>query len=159
MTKIKHKASVSEKMKDKMLQIKNLLAAKDLRLTTQRELVLQILFEHPAEHLTAEEIYFFIKQKNPDIGIATVYRTLELFSELEIIYKLSFAGDCSRYELTLNEEGHYHHHLICKSCGRIIEFNADLLDDIEKIIGETSNFLIVDHCLRFYGYCADCQEK
>lgn len=159
MTKEKHKESVLGKMKDKMLCIKNLLAVKSLRLTTQRELVLQVFFEHPAEHLTAEEIYFFIKQQNPDIGIATVYRNLELFSELKIIYKLSFAEGCSRYELVFDEEKHYHHHLVCKSCGRIIEFNEDLLDDIEETIGKTSNFLIIDHCLRFYGYCAECQEK
>lgn len=142
-----------------MQEMKNLLAERELRLTPQREAILKILLEREEEHLSADDIYILTKEKYPEIGIATIYRTLELFADLGIVHKLEFGDGCSRYEFNTGEERHSHHHLICQKCGTIIEFNDDLLEDLEEIIARESKFKITDHCLRFYGYCEKCQGK
>ena len=60
------------------------------KLTPQREKIVEILVENSELHLSAEELYFILKEKTPDIGIATVYRTLDIFYELKILEKISF---------------------------------------------------------------------
>lgn len=144
-------------MPRELSDIKELLAEKDLRLTPQREAILRVLVKHADLHLSADEIYRRTKEECPDIGLATVYRALEIFENLGIIHKLQFGEEGSRYEFNPEFQKHYHHHLICLSCGGIFEFNEDLLDDIEEAISERTGFDIVDHSLRVYGYCRQCQ--
>lgn len=97
---------------------------------------------------------FFLHTKKiyPDIGLATVYRNLELLEKLGIIHRFDYGDGQSRYEISLGgEEGeHYHHHLICRECGAIGEFKSDLLETIEKRIAEDTGFAVTDHCLRFF---------
>jgi len=140
-------------------EMKNLLAERDLRLTSQRQAILTILLEKADKHLSADDIYLLTKEHYPEIGIATIYRTLELFADLGIVHKMEFGDGCSRYEFNIGEKRHSHHHLICQSCGVIIEFNDDLLEEVEEIIARESKFKITDHCLRFYGCCEKCQNK
>jgi Fur family ferric uptake transcriptional regulator len=137
--------------------IKELLAERDLRLTPQREAILRVLVNHADLHLSADEVFRRTKEECPDIGLATVYRTLEIFENLGIIHKLQFGEEGSRYEFNPEFQKHYHHHLICLSCGGIFEFNEDLLDDIERAISERTGFDVVDHSLRVYGYCRRCR--
>ena len=144
-------------MPRELSDIRELLAEKDLRLTPQREAILRVLVKHADLHLSADEIYRRTKEECPDIGLATVYRALEVFENLGIIHKLQFGEEGSRYEFNPEFQKHYHHHLICLSCGGISEFNEDLLDDIEEAISERTGFDIVDHSLRVYGYCRQCQ--
>lgn len=129
----------------------------DFRLTPQRQAVLEILLANKEGHLNAEEIFQAAKKKYPELGLATVYRTLEILADLGIVHKLQFDEDCSRYEYNPDGERHAHHHLICISCGEITEFDEDLLEELEKEIAQKSNFTITDHSLRFYGYCAKCR--
>jgi Fur family ferric uptake transcriptional regulator len=108
---------------DKVVGLKDLLDKKGLKITTQRKIVFDVLTENEEEHLSPEEIYELIKDKNPTIGIATIYRTLQLFEDIGLVIKLNFDDGCSRYELLLPHinEVHQHHHLVCKKCGKIIE--------------------------------------
>ncbi|HHY15154.1 MAG TPA: transcriptional repressor, partial [Firmicutes bacterium] len=130
------------------------------RLTPQREAVLEVLIAHADDHLSAEEIFLHTKKIYADIGLATVYRNLELLEKLGIIHRFDYGDGQSRYEISLGEEGeHYHHHLICRECGAIGEFKSDLLETIEKRIAEDTGFAVTDHCLRFFGICAACQKK
>lgn len=138
--------------------VKKKLREKDLRSTPQRQAILAILLKSKDKHLTAEEVYALTRDDNPEIGLATVYRTLDLFVELGVVHKLEFGEKGARYELSSQEPGHYHHHLICIQCNSITEFNDDLLDDLEEVISQESGFLITDHTLRFYGLCRHCQE-
>lgn len=132
------------------------LADSDYRLTPQRKAILQVLVDNREAHLSAEDVYMKAREKHPDVGLATVYRSLELFERLGIVHRLDYGDGQARYEYNEGVEEHYHHHLICLKCGRIQEFNYDLLDDVEKKISEKMNFEIVDHCLRLFGYCAEC---
>ena len=100
------------------------------------------------------------KKIYPEIGLATVYRNLELLEKLNIIHRFDSGDGQSRYEIRLGtEDQHFHHHLICEQCGSIGEFKTDLLETIEKRIADETGFEVTDHCLRFFGICAVCREQ
>lgn len=147
------------RVSEKLSHIKELLAKKDYRFTPQREAILHVIVQCQDTHLTADEIYRKTKEAYPEIGIATVYRTLEIFETLGIIHKLQFSEDRALYEFNPGYHEHYHHHIICLGCGRISEFNEDLLEDIEDAVAHSTGFSIVDHSLAIYGYCRECQKK
>ena len=132
---------------------------RDYKLTPQRQFILQVFVDNRDKHLSAEDVHNIVRQQANDIGLATVYRTLELLSELEILQKIDFGDGRSRYEINETNSHHHHHHLICLTCGRVIEFADDLMEDLENIIAQSSNFTIVDHQVKFYGYCQECRKK
>lgn len=139
-----------------------LLREKGLKVTTQRLAVLTVLSQKPDSHLTAEEIYDLVKVSNPEIGLATVYRTIQMLLELKIIDRINLDDGYVRYELGHvyeDEDSHHHHHLICIKCGRVMSFQGDLLEEFEKRIEDKTGFQIQDHDVKLYGYCADCLEK
>lgn len=131
---------------------------RDYKLTPQRQVILRVMLEHGHQHLSAEEVYNLVKKEAPDIGLATVYRTLDLLAELDILQKLNFDDGRSRYEVN-DQEVHHHHHLVCIQCGKVMEFEEDLLEELERRIWGESKFLVLDHQVKFVGLCADCQAK
>ena len=140
-------------------QFKALLRMNGLKVTNQRIAILEALSSRPGEHLTAEEIYDVVKKDYPDIGLATVYRTIQLLSELNLIDKLNLDDGYVRYEIgnkEKNENCHHHHLLICLDCGNIYAFQDDLLENLEEKIKETLGFKVVDHEVKLYGYCKEC---
>lgn len=147
-------------MVDKMEQFAQQLKAKGLKTTNQRLAILEALAQRPQQHLTAEEIYDIVKEKWPNIGLATVYRNIQLLSEMHLIDKLNLDDGYVRYEIGEPEDSrHHHHHMICKECGKVFAFEEDLLDGLEERIRQTTGFVVADHELKFYGYCRDCEEK
>lgn len=141
-------------------RVKAKLEEESYRLTPQRSAVLDVLIANADDHLSAEEIYMHTKKLHSEIGLATVYRNLELLEKLGIVHRFDYGDGQSRYEIKLGgEEEHYHHHLICKQCGYIGEFHSDLLEAIEERIDQETGFRVTDHCLRFFGICAKCREK
>lgn len=140
-----------------------LLKQNGLKVTTQRILILEALENRPDKHLTAEEIYECVKSQNPDIGLATVYRTIQLLSELNLIDKLNLGDGYVRYEIghqDLEErEHHHHHHLICLNCGNVFTVRDDLLETLEQRISEAMDFQVVDHEVKLYGYCKECRNN
>lgn len=151
----------NEKSKEREAEkINQLLRNKGYKLTVQRQVIIDVFLENMDTHLSPEEVYEFVKEKYPEIGLATVYRALQLFEKLGVLYKLNFDDGCSRYELTTGTEGgHHHHHLICVDCGKVIEVKLDLLDNLENEIERDEKFEIIDHNLQFFGYCKDCKSK
>jgi len=145
-------------MDNTMTILKDALKTKGYKLTPQRKAILDVIIENKGEHLTSEEIYDIVKQTKPEIGLATVYRTLILFEDLDIVYRHNFGDGCGRYELNLSGEEHQHHHLICNSCGKVIEVEIDLLDDLESKIETEYDFDIKDHKLKFFGICSNCKK-
>lgn len=146
-----------------MLQdnFKQILKEKGLKVTKQRILVLEALASCEDKHLTAEEIYEIVKADFPEIGLATVYRTIQLLVELDLVESIQLGDGYVRYEIGKldGEEAHHHHHLICLSCGKIISFRDDLLDELEARIMESASFQVINHEVKLYGYCRECLEK
>ncbi len=153
---------IGDDMPDSQEQFKKLLKQNGLKVTTQRVAILEVLSSRPGMHLTAEEIYDYVREKYPEIGIATVYRTIQVLSELNLIDKLNLDDGYVRYEIgkQSNEEpGHHHHHLICLECGSVYAFQDDLLEKLEERIMEAMGFLVKDHEVKLYGHCSACREK
>lgn len=139
--------------------LKEDLKKKGCKLTPQRRAIVDTIVVNEGKHLTAEEIYDEVKKDCPEIGLATVYRTILLLEEIGVVSRLHLNDGCSRYELVHSDEVHRHHHLICNVCNKVIEVKDDLLEEIEVKIEKEYEFKIVDHVLKFYGICHECQEK
>lgn len=133
------------------------LQSSDYKLTRQRKIVVRALIENSGKHLSAEELHSFVRKCNPEIGLATVYRTLEILAQIEVIHKLELGDGRARYELSSGNV-HRHHHLICLGCGSVTELNEDLLENLERLAAEKHNFRVSDHDVKVYGYCSRCQR-
>ncbi|MEG2353221.1 MAG: Fur family transcriptional regulator [Clostridium sp.] len=144
---------------ERVSHLKEVLKARGCKLTPQRRAILNGIIDKDGDHLTVEELYDVVKVKCPELGLATVYRTVQLFEELGLICKLDLDDGCSRYELVNEGEEHRHHHLICGKCGKVIEVEGDLLEDLEKSIEIKYCFEILNHSVKFYGICKNCNEK
>ncbi len=143
-----------------MLTVNEKLKKKGYKFTPQRKAILEVVSESIGKHLSSEEIYDLVKIKNPEIGLATVYRTVQLLVELDILSKLNLDDGFVRYEMNDHDGGeHHHHHLICSQCGHIDEVKEDLLESIEKQIEMKYEFQIRDHKLKFFGLCKSCKEN
>ena len=142
-------------------KVKDLLREKGLKVTSQRLMVLNILSAHGDEHLTVEEIYDLAKEESPEIGLATIYRTVQVLLELHVIEKVTFDDGFARYELNGDEtgSGHRHHHAICTQCGKVYSLETDLLDTLEKQVFESLGFEVTDHEVKLYGLCSACRRK
>lgn len=133
------------------------------KFTSQRGIIIDLL-NNKSGHLSAEEIFFELKSKYNNIGLTTVYRTLELLVQNGILNKFDFGDGRARYEL-ISETKHknHHHHLVCSSCKKIIDYNEfineeiELLKKTEKALEKKYNFVINNHLIHFYGLCKDCQ--
>ncbi|OQO68054.1 transcriptional repressor [Enterococcus villorum] len=142
-----------------MKKTKQQLHESGFKLTPQREATLLVLLENEKEHLSAEEVFFLVKKKSPEIGLATVYRTLEILTDLKVIDKVSFNDGVARYDLRKEGAKHFHHHLLCLKCGTIEEVEEDLLSGVEDIVEKRYHFLVKDHRLTFHGVCQKCYMK
>lgn len=142
-----------------MNTLKKKIRERKYKFTMQRQIILQAFLDSKENHLSAEDVFAFIHDSNPDIGLATVYRSLELFTSLELLKKLDFGDGRSRYELNDHNLAHSHHHLICLGCGKVVEFSYNFIDEVKRKLKKENAFTIVDYQLKFYGYCADCEKK
>src|SRR5699024_1647831 len=97
------------------------------KLTPQREATLTVLLEREEDHLSAEEVFLLVKERAPEIGLATVYRTLELLSELQAVDKINFGDGVSRYDLRKEGMDHFHLHLGCMECGAVEPDRDDVI--------------------------------
>ena len=127
--------------------LKEKLREKGWKVTRQRLSILQTLAEHKGQHLAAEDIFELMKDEYPEMGLATVYRTLQLLYEIQLIDRIHFNDGCIRYEIGHIFDGdskHSHHHLICRTCGRVMPFEDDFLEDLEAQIQAVGNAFAID---------------
>lgn len=127
------------------------------KMTPQRWAILNIFLQNKGHHLSADEVYTQLKAMYPNNGIATVYRTIDLLVELDVLKKLDFGDGRSRFEMADPEDSHHHHHLICSRCGEVTEFQDDLMESLEAAIFKKIGFRIDDHIVKFYGLCKQCR--
>ena len=136
---------------------KALLKEKALKFTNQREKILETLY-YSQEHLTPEALHQLIKEKYPELnaGIATVYRTLAMLEENDIVSSLSFGAQGKKYELGAKD---HHDHMICTQCGEITEFVDEEIEKRQERIAKEFGFAMKDHSMQIYGICKKCQQK
>jgi Fur family transcriptional regulator, ferric uptake regulator len=132
------------------------LRSRGYRLTPQREAVLRVLEESEGKPLTSEDIHALAVAKSPGLGLATIYRTMELFCELGIAFPVHLSGGHRNYELN---SGKHHHHMECIACGRLELLEACMIDDIVEMVRDGSDFLVTSHCMSLFGYCPACLQK
>lgn len=143
---------------DKLLaKFKLLLKNNQLKFTKQRELVLKTLFAY-AEHFTPEDLYMLIKKNDPssNVGVTTIYRTLNLLEENNLVTSISFGIQGKKYELGNKP---HHDHLICNTCSKIVEFEDPIIEELQEKIAKMHDFKLTEHIMQLYGTCKDCQEK
>ncbi|HOO31749.1 MAG TPA: transcriptional repressor [Thermotogota bacterium] len=131
---------------------------RNFRITAQRELIMKIFAESPEDHLSVEEVYRKLLDKRSRISKATVYRTVELLSELDLLRKIEIDEGIIRYELA-DSNKHGKHHAICTDCGEVITLSDELMEKIEKLLKDDMGFIPNDHNIKFYGKCANCDKN
>ncbi|OXS54470.1 transcriptional repressor [Cohnella sp. CIP 111063] len=139
-------------------KINRQLTVNGYKLTPQREITLKVLLENESDHLSAEDVFMLVRQKFPEIGLATVYRTLELLAELHIVQKMNFGDGVARFDLRQEGHDHMHHHLVCKVCGALEEIQDDWLLELEQRVASEYGFKVTDHRLDFMGVYQTCKH-
>ncbi len=129
------------------------IAQHNLKITKQRRAVLDA-FLACEDHVSAEGLYKIVSEKEPKIGLATVYRTLSLLTESGLAAELDFGDGQKRYEMNFMHE--HHDHMICTQCGKIIEFNHPLIEKLQEEVAGNHGFRMTSHKLDMFGTCKDC---
>ncbi len=142
-------------MDQELTILKDYLKQKGLRLTPQRESILKAFIENEG-HLEIEELFDRAKAIDSSIGIATVYRTINLLTECGLARENSLPNGKKFYE-RLFRQGH-HDHLVCNNCGKIVEFEHPLIEQFQKDVALKHDFILQNHQMALYGICSDCKS-
>ncbi len=130
-------------------RLEQLCIQRGLKMTEPRRIICRVLSE-AHDHPDVEEIYRRASAIDPKIGIATVYRTMRLYEEANIINRREFGDGRARYE-EAREESSHHHHLIDVKTGKVIEFQNDELEKLKKKIALELGYNLIDDRLELYG--------
>ncbi len=132
------------------------------RMTMPRQAILDVLSK-TSKHLSAEDIYMAVHKIHPSIGLTTVYRTLDLLVNMGFVFKFDFGDGRARFELSEGPGSkRHHHHLVCTSCGRVVDYTdyiseeKELLEKAEAGLSKKFNFRITGHMIQFSGLCDKC---
>ena len=131
-------------------QLNSYLGQHDLKQTKQRQIVVEC-FLRLNTHVDAEELHRVLNAEGHSIGLATIYRTLNLLKEAELVEQKSFADGRSIFEI--NQPDSHHDHLICDQCGAVFEFENSEIEVLQKSIAKTHHFELRDHRLDLFGKC------
>jgi Fur family ferric uptake transcriptional regulator len=125
-----------------------------LKHTRQRDFILETFLETDG-HVTCEDLHERVREDHPEIGAATVYRTLKILVDAGVANAATFREGVTVYE---RDEEH-HDHLICLGCGEIIEFQCELIEQRQLEIARRHGYRLRSHRHHLYGYCARCQDR
>jgi Fur family ferric uptake transcriptional regulator len=126
-----------------------------LKRTAQRDLILEVFLQNEG-HVSGEDLYRLVRDKDPNVGQTTVYRTLKLLTEAGLAREVRFGDGRAHYE---HHYKHQHHdHMICSQCGKVIEFYSPELEAIQDAMAAKHKFELTSHLLRMIGTCAECRR-
>lgn len=128
------------------------LKASGVRITPQRHAVLEYLLTSQT-HPTADEVYKALKGQFPSMSVATVYNNLRVLKEVGLVRELTYGDDSSRFDSNMTD----HYHIMCNSCGKIVDFHYPPLDEVESLAEKVTGFDVSYHRMELYGLCEDCQ--
>ena len=138
-------------------RFKRVLRDNGLKYTKQREVLLQTLYNNN-EHFTPEQLYLYIKERHPglNVGIATVYSSLNLLEESGMVTSISFGAQGKKFELANKP---HHDHIICRHCGVIVEFEDQVIEKRQLTIAKDNGFKLTGHIMQLYGVCSECNKQ
>jgi len=119
-----------------------------LKVTLPRIKILEILQLPQNQHISAEDLYKILLEHSEEIGLATVYRVLNQFDDAGIVTRHHFDSGKSVFELASKE---HHDHLVCLNCGKVIEFNDELIETRQHDIAKANGLVLTNHSLYLYG--------
>ena len=125
------------------------------KVTPQRVVIIKTVLES-SEHLTPAELYEKIHRLDPEVGEVTVYRTLNILSELGLLCLVHTGENTHSY---ISRPPGHHGHLICSGCGKVINFTDGNLSGLEERLTGETGFDIKDHRLDFFGSCRECNTS
>ncbi len=143
----------SEKADNK--DFKKIVRDMGLKVTHQRLAILETL-NRGRKHVTAQEVFETVSQRDPEIGFATVYRFLKKLTEHKFASEVRMGGLPARYELSPKR---HHDHLTCTECGRICEFENTSIESMQEKVASEFGFHLTGHVLELYGVCSSCIAK
>jgi Fur family peroxide stress response transcriptional regulator len=127
--------------------------SRGLNITYPRMAIYKILLQFQG-HPSAEDIYREVQKEHPNISLATVYKTLEMLAENDIISKVTPLHDIVRYDFNKD----FHHHLVCIKCKKITDIENDSLNNLPIPKNIEKGFKVLNYQVQFDGICKDCQE-
>ena len=133
--------------------LKSIFKDRKLRRSHPRILVYQELSDVGVP-LSPQELYRDLLKKEKKVGLTSIYRSLDLFESLGMVFKIR-NGSSVKYKLCELED--HHHHIVCKSCGNVVELNFCDISDLSRKVSESTGYQVIDHQLNFYGICKDCK--
>lgn len=139
---------------DRLQEALTTLKSSGVRITPQRHAILEHLIDSMS-HPTADEIYKALENKFPNMSVATVYNNLRVFKSAGLIKELTYGDSSSRFDYVTTD----HYHIICNSCGKIVDFSYPGLDEVEHLAEDITGFKVGEHRMEIYGTCPDCQKK
>jgi Fur family ferric uptake transcriptional regulator len=132
------------------------IARNGLKHSRQRERIAQT-FLSMGGHVSVEELVARVRREDPHVSVATVYRTMKLLAECGVAVPRQFGGDGqTRYEAATGRP--HHDHLICTSCGDIVEFANERIESLQELVAKRHGFEVQSHRLELYGLCARCRR-
>jgi len=127
------------------------------KLTRQRRAILKVI-STSCSHLTPAKIYEQAAREDSSIGLVTVYRTIDILASLGFICKIHTDGSSQSFLVRKPEAHQHHHHLVCSSCGNVVDFTDCNLDELQRDLSRKTGFDIESHFLEFHGRCPDCSK-
>lgn len=139
------------KVREALDTLENYLRQTGLKFTQQRRVITEVFFDpkYKDEHSSTEDLYLRVRQIDPKVGQATVYRTLKVLVDAGLATPIHFGDNQTRYEPEV--PGEHHDHLVCVECNAVLEFEEEAIERLQEEVARRYGFELTDHRMVLYG--------